>query len=140
MSKWTFFEKHKEDIQDCSNCSYGAGEDYYSLYYLEIKYKEVKDYKFNFHTLYDLGKSIFAKKDELPQVEHGGNEDGIFKFGRSLFEDEKVIYREKDVTKKFLETIEKYKMYYEFQYVNLNLKMYKCIKDLLRYVFNTFIF
>jgi hypothetical protein len=38
--------------------------------------------------------------------------DGMFRFGRSLFEDEKVIYREKDVIKKFLVAIEKYRMYY----------------------------
>lgn len=36
----------------------------------------------------------------------------MFEFGISLFEEEKVIYREKDVIKKFLEDMEKYKMYY----------------------------
>ncbi len=111
MSKWTYFERHKEDIQECSNCNYDAGEDYYSLFYLEIEHNEIKDYKFNFHTPYSIGKSIFRNKDELPMVKNNEDVDGMFRFGRNLFEEEKVVYREKDVIKKFLEAIEKYKMY-----------------------------
>ncbi len=113
MDKWSFFNSHENDILNCPSCSYDAGDDYYSLFYLEIKHKEIKDYKFSFHTPYQLGLSIFRDKDQLPQVRHSQNVEGVFKFGRSLFEEEKVIYREKDVIKKFLDAMEKYKMYYQ---------------------------
>lgn len=112
MSKWTYFGKYKEDIQNCPYCNYDTGKDYYSLFCLEIKHEEIKDYKFSFHTPYNLGVSIFRDKDQLTQVQHSENGEGMFRFGRSLFEEEKVIYREKEVIKKFEEAMGKFKLYY----------------------------
>ena len=111
-SNWSYFEKNKEDIINCPCCNYDSGDDYYSLFYLEIKHEKIKDYKFSFHTPYNIGEGIFKEHSELPTVEHSENE-GMFRFGRSLLEEEKIVYREKDVIKKFQEAVEKYKMYFQ---------------------------
>jgi len=48
----------------------------------------------------------------LPQVEHN-EQDGIFRFGRALFDDEKIIYREKNVIDNFNAAFKKLSLFYK---------------------------
>lgn len=111
MDKWDFFSMFKKEIKECPNCSYTKDKDYYSLFYLEIKDSRVPDFTFKFHTPYPIGKDFFPAKNSLKKVTHLEKNEGLFQFGRSLFDEEKVVYREKDVLKYFEEAIEKYKLY-----------------------------
>ncbi len=85
---------------------------YYSLYFLEVMDDRIPEYRFSFHIPYPIGKEFFPPKQALKNVVHAEQMDSIFRFGRALFEDEKVIYTEKTVRKQFQEAIVKYELYF----------------------------
>lgn len=111
MDKWDYFSIHKKQILKCPRCNIDIKKDYYSLYYISIEDERVGDYKFNFHIPCYIGKDFFGEIENIPLVNHEeGN--GLFRFGRPLFDEEKIIYTEKMVIKRIKEVIEKYKLYY----------------------------
>ena len=111
ITKWEFFDENKKQILCCKECAVDIIKDYYSLFYLEINNHYVPNLKFGFHTPFGIGKNIFSNLEEIPKISHK-EQDGIFRFGRNLFQDEKIIYSEIFVLKKFTEVVEKYKLYY----------------------------
>jgi hypothetical protein len=52
-------------------------------------------------------------KDNLPRVHHT-EQEGMFRFGRSLFEEEKIVFKEKEVLKHFQEAVQKFSLYAEY--------------------------
>jgi hypothetical protein len=88
-------------------------KDFYSLFYLEIQDQRIPDFKFGFHTPFSIGKNIFPSLKETPKIIHK-EQDGVFRFGRSLFQDERIIYRESFVLKKINAVVKKYRLYYNF--------------------------
>jgi hypothetical protein len=111
IDKWNFFNIYKKEILKCGECDYHADRDYYSLFYLKVKDPRIPEFKFSFHTPYPIGKDIFPAINKLPAVEHV-EQDGLFRFGRPLFNDEKVIYREHDVLKNFNNAILNFNLYF----------------------------
>lgn len=101
ISKLEYFYDNEREIKECLGCAVTIDEDYYSLYYLNVSSELAKEFNFSFHTPYNLGKDIFPPIETLELVEHKENAGGIFRFGRSLFEDEKIIYTEKTVINNF---------------------------------------
>ncbi len=99
-NKWQLYEDYGPMIRRCPKCYVEDERDYYSLYYLEVRAAEFPELRFSFHLPYPIGKDFWPKPQKLPQVEHL-EQDGVFRFGRSLLDDEKVIYREKDVLAHF---------------------------------------
>jgi len=112
MSIHEYFAYNSEEVLKCNNCSVTIEENYYSLYYLEIADDRVPDYKFSFHLPYPIGEKTYPNIDKLPQVEHN-EQDGIFRFGRALFDDEKIIYREKNVIDNFNAAFKKLSLFYK---------------------------
>lgn len=100
FDKWEFFSYNKSAVINCPDCLYREEEDYYSLYYLQIKTDRVPEFSFSFHTPYPIGKQFWPSPKSLPKLEHV-EEDGLFRFGRPLLEQEKIIHREKDVLANF---------------------------------------
>jgi len=98
--KWDFFYQNRKLVNKCRECVYSETKDYYSLYYLEIKSDKFPDFSFSFHTPYTIGRKFLPHPETLPYVDHV-EQDGIFRFGRPLLEQEKVIHTEKDVLLKF---------------------------------------
>ncbi|MCW6051829.1 hypothetical protein K4039_17455 [Lyngbya sp. CCAP 1446/10] len=98
--KWEFFNQNRKQVNRCRECVYSETKDYYSLYYLEIKSDKFPDFSFSFHTPYTIGRKFLPHPETLPYVDHV-EQDGIFRFGRPLLEQEKVIHTEKDVLLKF---------------------------------------
>lgn len=111
INKWEFFHFHQKEIKKCPNCVYEVDKDYYSLFYLVVESKEVPDFKFSFHTPYPIGKDFFPSANSLSKVEHE-ERDGLFRFGRPLFDEEKIIYREKDVLKYFEKALIEFSLYF----------------------------
>ena len=84
-----------EEFEDDDCC---VIKDYYSLYYLEIKYE---DMKFSFHTPYPIGKEFFPKHYTLPKIDHSEEESYYgFRFGRGMFEDEKIMFTKDHVVRR----------------------------------------
>jgi hypothetical protein len=110
-SVWDFFSLHSAEVKGCSRCSVGEEKDYYSLYYLEVSSTFFPELHFSFHMPYPVGKTFFPSPDTLPSVEHV-EQDGLFRFGRSLVEEEKVLYRENDVLASFEEALQRTKNCY----------------------------
>ncbi|MEG3863633.1 hypothetical protein [Microcoleus sp. herbarium12] len=98
--KWDFFYQNRKLVNKCRECVYCETKDYYSLYYLEIKSDKFPDFSFSYHTPYTIGRKFLPHPETLPAVDHV-EQDGIFRFGRPLLEQEKVIHTEKDVFLKF---------------------------------------
>lgn len=98
--KWDFFYQNRKLVSKCRECVYSETKDYYSLYYLEIKSDKFPDFSFSYHTPYPIGRKFLPHPETLPYVDHV-EQDGIFRFGRPLLEQEKVIHTEKDVLAKF---------------------------------------
>ena len=98
--KWEFFNQNRKLVTKCRECVYSETKDYYSLYYLEIKSDKFPDFSFSYHTPYTIGRKFLPHPETLPAVDHV-EQDGIFRFGRPLLEQEKVIHTEKDVLLKF---------------------------------------
>jgi hypothetical protein len=98
--KWDFFYQNRKQVNRCRECAYCETKDYYSLYYLEIKSDKFPDFSFSYHTPYPIGRKFLPHPETLPYVNHV-EQDGIFRFGRPLLEQEKVIHTEQDVALKF---------------------------------------
>lgn len=99
-TKWDLYEDYGPEIRRCPKCYVDEEHDFYSLYYLEVRAQVFPELCFAFHLPYPIGKTFWPRPQHLPQVEHL-EQDGIFRFGRSLLDDEKIIYREKDVLAHF---------------------------------------
>lgn len=108
LSKFDFYYNNEAAINNCDLCEVDIDEDYYSLYYLAIGYQ---DYHFSFHTPYPIGLDYLPSKESLPSISHE-EQEAMFRFGRPLFEEEKIIFTEKEVIKHFNEAIVKYDMYF----------------------------
>lgn len=91
IPKWDFFWSFYDGIMKCSSCSVDINKGYYSLYHLEVSDSRIDDFSFSFHIPYPIGKKFLSSPRELQRVEHE-EQDGIFRFGRPVFDDEKIIY------------------------------------------------
>ena len=89
-------------------------KDYYSLYYLRIQPTEFPQYEFSFHTPHPIGKDFYAEPSALPKVNHQ-EQEGMFRFGRMLDEDEKIIHREKLVAAEFEKALSTFKSVFEVE-------------------------
>jgi hypothetical protein len=103
-SKWEYFWENNKEIETCPDCFYEVEEDYYSLFYLTV---ETNGNRFSFHTPFPVGKNIFPNPNMLERVEHQ-EQDGLFRFGRELMDEEKIIFREKTIMNYFREALDKY--------------------------------
>jgi len=108
--KWEFYYHNRKLINKCRECIYTETRDYYSLYYLEIKTEQFPDFTFSYHTPYTIGKKFLPHPETLPYVDHV-EQDGIFRFGRPMLEQEKIIHREKDVLVKFEQALAEVKKF-----------------------------
>jgi hypothetical protein len=99
-SIWEYYYQNTRAVKQCPQCSVSYEKDYYALYYLEITSASFPDLRFSFHMPYPIGRAHLPKPQKLPHVEHT-EQDGMFRFGRPLIDDEKIIYRERDVQAKF---------------------------------------
>ena len=95
-----FYDDHKKEINKCPKCITDIKRHYYSLYYLQIGKENVDTPVFSFHMPYPIGKNKLPKPSELKRVEHE-EQEGLFRFGRTLFKTEEVIFGEKTVEKNF---------------------------------------
>jgi hypothetical protein len=111
IPKWEFFEDYKNVISNCNDCTFSQVDHYYSLYYLSVESGEFPEFDFSFHTPYPIGEVFFPPKDTLNSVLHE-EQEGMFRFGRTLFDDEKIIFTEKEVLKHFNEARQKYLLYF----------------------------
>lgn len=105
------YEAYHDDpgkYNSCPDCVVERDEGYYSLYYLEI---EDGDWRLSFHTPYPIGKLFLPSKELLPSVQHEENDEGMFRFGRPITEEEAKLRREKFVWKKLEEALAKAKLY-----------------------------
>lgn len=107
--KWGYYYDNKKHIDDCKHCDVDVDEDYYSLYYLEISSSKVEDFKFSFHTPYPLADDeIYPPIASIPRVHHEENGEGLFRFGRSMFDEELVVFTENRVKKYIEECIKEF--------------------------------
>ncbi|MBO1346530.1 MAG: hypothetical protein EBE86_003600 [Hormoscilla sp. GUM202] len=81
-----FYDRLREPVRQI--------KDYYSLYYLSVASDRIADVRFSFHTPYPIGKKFLPVPNSLPQVKHS-EQEGIFRFGRVLFDKEKITHGEK---------------------------------------------
>ncbi len=109
-SIWEYYYQNTQHVKQCPHCSVSFEQDYYALYYLEITNTVFPDLRFSFHMPYPIGRTHFPKPQKLPHVEHT-EQDGMFRFGRPLVDDEKIIYRESDVQRNFEQALAEAKQY-----------------------------
>ena len=95
--KWDLYAANKSAIKQCPLCELTIEPDYYALYSIEIVACARPDIRFAFHIPSALGRTFLPPSHTLPQVQHEEREEGMFRFGRRLGADEKILYREKDV-------------------------------------------
>lgn len=105
MDKWEFYHGHAKEIHKCKGCEVKITEDYYSLYVLEVQ-EPSSEMKFSFHVPFPIGRHWIGNYKTLPQVQHV-EQEGIFRFGRTLFEDEKVVFPYQKTKNMFQEAYDK---------------------------------
>ncbi len=110
-SVWDFFSQHTAEVKNCPHCSVKEEKDYYALYYLEVTSPLFPELRFSFHMPYPVGKNFFPSPERLPAVQHI-EQDGLFRFGCSLADEEKVLHRENDVLTNFEKALEDTKNWY----------------------------
>ncbi|WP_257348931.1 hypothetical protein [Pseudalkalibacillus decolorationis] len=111
ISKWDFYKSEQSEINECPECTVEIEKDYYSLFYIVIQSELLKEFRFSFHTPYSIGQPFLPPVTSLPQVSHQERE-GLFRFGRTLIEDEKIIFTEKEVLKNFKKAMQKFELYF----------------------------
>ncbi len=100
-NKWEFYAHNAKEVKHCPQCDVNIEKNYYALYSLQIASALFPELSFSFHMPYPLGKTFLPAPKKLPHVEHT-EQDGMFRFGRPLLDDEKMFYREKDVETHFV--------------------------------------
>lgn len=95
--KLSFYRPEKRD----KNINGQIERDYYSLYYLEVNSPAIPEYGFSFHIPYPIAKQFFPPPENLPQVTHEEQMDSLFRFGRNILTEEKIIFTEKEVVEKW---------------------------------------
>ena len=103
LNRWEYFTLFGASVSRCPHCTVERARDYYSLFFLEITAVTFPGLRFAYHTPYPIGKRLgFPSPGKLPRVDHSDAEqEGLFRFGRSLLEEEKIIYREQEVQQHF---------------------------------------
>jgi hypothetical protein len=99
-NKWEYFYYNRETVLKCPHCDYSEEKDYYSLYYLEIKTEQFPEFSFSFQTPHPTGQTFLPNPETLPKLYHIHRDD-IFRDGRALLEQEKIVLRENDVLANF---------------------------------------
>ncbi|MFD1677411.1 hypothetical protein [Alicyclobacillus fodiniaquatilis] len=90
-----FVEQQFEQLVRCNECE--IDQMYFALYFLEIKSPLADGWTFSFHTPYSVGSQFLPDPAVLPRVFHTREQEGMFRFGRTLQDVEKIIYSERDV-------------------------------------------
>jgi hypothetical protein len=94
--KRDFYTYHKAEIHACPACQVSVSREYYTLYAVEISAPICPESTFSFHIPQPIGKAFLPPARTLPQVSHV-EQEGLLRFGRRLYAEEKMLYREKDV-------------------------------------------
>jgi hypothetical protein len=102
--KWDFYAFHQAEIHACSACHVSISPEYYALYAVEISAPSCPACTFSFHVPQPRGKSFLPPAETLPRVSHV-EQEGLFRFGRRLYAEEKMLYREKDVAVHFAQAL-----------------------------------
>ena len=92
---WTPLDEYRNNprpYDSCPDCNVTKFKDYYSLFFLKVTLSD--NTSFSFHTPYDIGKTIFPDEASITHVSHKENEEGFFRFGRPVTEDEIKKYPE----------------------------------------------
>ena len=111
ISKWDYFWMNESRIKNCSSCQVSEiQKDYYSLYVVEIKDPRIQDHRFCFHLPYPIGEPFMPSKNKIKRTD-AEEQQGMFRFGRPLVSDEKIVYTEKRVQEGFQEALRKMLMY-----------------------------
>ena len=110
-SIWNYFGMNTQEVKACPHCIYTEKKDYYSLYLLEIRTEAIPDLVFSFHMPYPLGHNFFPAPGALPRITHV-EQEGLFRFGRTLYEAEKITHREMDIQNRFEEALARFQAYY----------------------------
>ncbi len=105
-NKWVFFADFEEEVSRCKHCLVDCEENFYSLYYLEVKVKQYPDLHFSFHIPYGSGKLFLPSPTKLTKVVHEEEQDGLFCLGRALLAEEKIAFREQDVLSQFEQALD----------------------------------
>ncbi|HEY1354590.1 MAG TPA: hypothetical protein VGF67_33690 [Ktedonobacteraceae bacterium] len=102
--KWDFYACHKAALHACPACRISVTQEYYALYVIEISAPTSPVSTFSFHIPQPIGKAFLPPARTLPQVSHV-EQEGLFRFGRGLYAEEKMLYREKDVEAHFAQAL-----------------------------------
>ena len=116
MDRWMYFGMNEEIIRGCPDCKCDIDEDYYSFYYIEIEARDkAPDSYFKFYIPYPKAKQFLPNPSSLNMAynKQKSNDSSLLRFGRILFENEKIIYSERTVTEHFEEAMATLKMYVE---------------------------
>jgi hypothetical protein len=110
-SIWEFFYANPTLVKQCPDCVFKIEKHFYSLYHVEVSVEAFPELSFSFHMPYPIGKRYFPAPTELPGVKHV-EQDGMFRFGRPLLDDEKITHRERDVLTYFEGALAEVKVVY----------------------------
>lgn len=110
-SIWDFFAQNTTTVQQCPDCTLTIEQYYYSLYSIEISTETFPDLHFSFHMPYPIGKRWLPVPSTLPRVMHL-EQDGLFRFGRTLLGDEKITHREQTVLEYFTHALAEVNVFY----------------------------
>jgi hypothetical protein len=108
-SIWEFFYANTTLVKQCPDCVFEVEKHFYSLYHVEVSAETFPELSFSFHMPYPIGKRYFPEPTELPAVKHV-EQDGMFRFGRPLLDDEKITHRERDVLTYFEDALAEVKV------------------------------
>ena len=118
LDKWGYFFQNQKWIKNCKDCVVEIEKDYYSLYYLEVNSPVIPEYRFSFHTPFPIAQLFFPSPENLPRVNHKEQKDGLFRFGRNILTEEKIIYKEKEVVEKWQDAYMKLNLFIEAEATN----------------------
>ena len=97
MHTTDMFLQNPKKYLSCPDCITEWHKNYYSLYYIVIEHK---NYRFSFHVPYIEGSKYLPHEDALPHV-HQEEQEGMFRFGRGVNENEMITHSETFVNKMF---------------------------------------
>lgn len=105
---WEYFLDNQKSILNCKGCSVDAQEHYYTLYYVNVKDTDGNN-MFSFHIPHPIGEGYLPDMNELPKVTHEEDE-GMFRFGRTLEGIEEIIYTDKRINSEFDKAINMFRL------------------------------
>jgi hypothetical protein len=94
MNPLAYYRFAKDAVEACGDCGIQRERDHYSLYHTVVCVPQLPTLRFSFHTPFPVGRDFLPAPDGLPLAAEHREQEGVFRFGRPVTDEEAQLWPE----------------------------------------------